>query len=114
MKQITVGLMSMVVLLFLTVQCISQNKKMTWTTKSKAANELALSGADHMMNNELEQAYSDFSAALKLDPVFTVALVFMNNLTRGETKKVFAQRALKSASNKTEGEKLFASLVDEK
>ena len=57
---------------------------------------------------------SDFSTALKLDPDFTVALVFMANLTRGETRKAYAQKALKSAENKTEGEKLFASTVDEK
>lgn len=114
MRKITVCITSMLILLLLTVQGISQKKSMTWTTKSKAAKELALSGADHMMNVEFEQAYSDFSAALKLDPDFTVALVFMNNLNRGETRKAFAERALKSAANKTEGEKLFASLVDEK
>ena len=56
----------------------------------------------------------DFSAALKADPNFTYAEVFMTFLTRGEVTKKYAAQALKSAKNKTEGEKLFASLVDEK
>ena len=66
------------------------------------------------MNAEFERSYGDFSSALSLDPDFTVALVFMTNLTNGETRKAYAQKALKSAENKTEGEKLFASTVDEK
>lgn len=101
-------------MLFLSLHGISQNKIMSWTTKSKQAKELALSGSSHMMNAEAEQAFTDFSAALKLDPDFTVALVFMSNLTRGEARKMYTERALKSAANKTEGEKLFVTLVNEK
>src|SRR5947208_1871815 len=89
-------------------------KTMTWTTKSKAAHDLAANGADHMMNAEFEMAYRDFSDAIKLDPNFTVALVFMTNLSSGQAKKDYAMRTLKSAANKTAGEKLFASIVDEK
>ena len=114
MRKFIVNVLSMLFLFFITIQGISQKKEMTWTTKSKAANELALSGANHMMNVEFEQAYFDFSDALKLDKNFTVALVFMTNLSKGESRKAYAQRALQSASNKTDGEKLFASLVDEK
>jgi tetratricopeptide (TPR) repeat protein len=90
------------------------SQQMTWTTKSKDAKDLALSGAHHFMNAEFAQAYNDFSDAVKLDPDFTVALVFMANLTRGESQKMYAKKALESAANKTDGEKLFASLVDEK
>ena len=97
--------------LFLTFQGISQ--KMTWTTKSKAAKELADNGANHFMNAETAQAYNDFSAAVKLDPNFTVALAFLTNLTTGDTRKMYAKRTLESASDKTEGEKLFASLAGE-
>lgn len=104
----------MLIMLFLSMHAFSQDKKMTWTTKSKQAKELALNGASHLMNAEAEQAFTDFSAALKLDPNFTVALVFMSNLTRGEARKMYAERALKSAANKTEGEKLFVTLVNEK
>jgi tetratricopeptide (TPR) repeat protein len=98
------------------VQTVSQKKtadlkQMTWSTKSAAAKELASKGANHAMNIELAEAYEDFKDALKLDPDFTVALVFMANLTTGETKKAFAEKAIKSAEKKTEGEKLFASLV---
>ena len=100
------------IILFFTVPGVSQ--KMTWTTKSDAAKEFAMKGADHYMNAEFERSYGDFSSALSLDPDFTVALVFMTNLTNGETRKAYAQKALKSAENKTEGEKLFASTVDEK
>ncbi len=114
MKQITGSIYTMLIMLFLSMHGFSQNKKMTWTTKSKQAKELALSGASHMMNAENEQAFTDFSAASKLDPNFTVALVFMSNLTRGEAKKMYTERALKSAANKTAGEKLFVTLVNEK
>jgi Tfp pilus assembly protein PilF len=111
MRKFIAGILCMLILLF-TLQGISQ--KMTWTTKSKAAKDLATKGADHFMNAEFERAYWDFSEALQLDPDFTVALVFMTNLSRGETRKAYAQKALKSAENKTGGEKLFASTVGEK
>jgi len=114
MKQFSFAIIGMLMLVLCSLHGLSQKKTMTWTTKSKAASELAHSGADHMMNNEFAQAYTDFLAALKLDPEFTIPLVFMSNLNTGETRKAYAQRALKSAVNKTEGEKLFASLVDEK
>jgi len=107
-----IGLFLCVIIFFFTVPGVSQ--KMTWTTKSDAAKEFAMNGADHYMNAEFERSYSDFSTALGLDPDFTVALVFMTNLTTGETRKAYIQKALKSAENKTEGEKLFASTVDEK
>lgn len=90
------------------------SQKMDWTTKSKTAKDLASSGSNHFMNAEFAQAYNDFSAAVKLDPDFTVALAFMTNLTTGETQKMYAKKTLASAGNKTEGEKLFASLADEK
>lgn len=107
-----IGVILSFIILFLAVPGISQT--MTWTTKSKPAKELASSGAKHMMNAEFAQAYDDFSNAVKLDPDFTVALAFMSNLTTGETRKAYAAKTLQSAANKTEGEKLFASLVDEK
>lgn len=88
-------------------------KTMTWTSTSEAAKKLASEGADYFMNIEFPQAYEDFKKALEIDPNFTVALVFMTNLTEGEVKKQYAARALKSAENKTAGEKLFASLVKE-
>ncbi|MGH2649126.1 MAG: tetratricopeptide repeat protein [Ginsengibacter sp.] len=90
------------------------SQKMTWTTKSEEARQVAMNGSHHFMNAEFAQAYNDFSDAVKLDPDFTVALVFMANLTRGESRKMYAKEALESAGNKTDGEKLFASLVDEK
>jgi tetratricopeptide (TPR) repeat protein len=130
MKKIVFGGLGLLFLLFST-QGISQNKSsadvkkvseqsnaanlktMTWTSSSDAAKQLAFSGAEHFLNVETEQAYADFEAALKLDPDFTVALVFMTRLTTGATQKSYAARAIKSAANKTEGEKLFASLTDE-
>jgi Tfp pilus assembly protein PilF len=111
MKKMMTSIVSMLILLLLTTQGFSQ--KMTWTTQSEAARDLAMKGATHFMNAEFEHAYADFSEAVKLDPDFTVALVFMSNLARGESSKEYAQKALKSAANKTEGEKLFASLATE-
>ena len=103
-----------IVCMFILLSIPGISQKMTWTTKSAEAKELAMQGADHYMNAEFERSYDDFARAVKLDPDFTVALVFMVNLTRGETRKAYAQKALKSAENKTEGEKLFASTVYEK
>jgi Tfp pilus assembly protein PilF len=111
MKRIMTGILSMLILLLFTTQGFAQ--KMTWTTQSEAAKDLAMKGATHYMNAEFEQAYTDFSEAVKLDPDFTVALVFMSNLARGESSKDYARKALQSAANKTEGEKLFASLATE-
>ena len=91
----------------------TQLKTMTWTSKSEAAKTLASEGANYFMNIEFPQAYEKFKQALELDPDFTVALVFMANLTEGEVKKDYSKRAVASAANKTEGEKLFASLLKE-
>lgn len=91
----------------------SQEKKMTWTTKSEAAKKLAQEAAEDFMNIEQPQAYEKFKKALELDPNFTVALCFMANLTEGQVKKDYANKALKTAETKTEGEKLFASLLKE-
>ena len=112
MRKIITGFMSIAILILLAHQGIAQKKEMTWTTKSKEARELAKSGAHHMMNAEFEQAYSDVDAALKLDPNLTPALVLMANLSRGASREAYAERAMKSAAGKTEGEKLFASLAD--
>lgn len=112
MRQICVGILGMIFLASITSTGYSQKKMMTWTTKSKAAHELAESGVKHFMNIESEQAYADFSDALKLDPDFTVALAFMTRMTRGAVRQKYAERTLKSAANKTEGEKLFASIQD--
>ncbi|MEP6949027.1 MAG: hypothetical protein ABI863_07135 [Ginsengibacter sp.] len=111
MRKFNGSILCMLIMLF-TVPGFSQ--KMTWTTTSDAAKDLAMKGADHYLNAEFERSYGDFSGALQLDPDFTVALVFMSNLTRGEARKAYIQKTLKSADNKTEGEKLFASTVDEK
>jgi tetratricopeptide (TPR) repeat protein len=91
----------------------SQVKQMTWTTKSEAAKKIAQEAAEDYMNIERPQAYEKFKKALELDPNFTVALVFMSTLTEGDVRKNYATRALKSAETKTEGEKLFASIVKE-
>jgi Tfp pilus assembly protein PilF len=88
-------------------------KTMKWTTSSPKALDIALKGAFHLMNLETIQAYDDFTEALKLDPNFTEPLVFMTNMSRGETRKAYRERAIKSAANKTEGEKLFVTLIDE-
>jgi Tfp pilus assembly protein PilF len=89
----------------------AQDKTIKWTTKSKKARELALQGAKLAMNAEIQQAYDYFNSALKLDPDYTFALVFMAQVTSGATKKDYSEKAIKSASNKSEGEKLYASTV---
>jgi len=127
MRKMFQGLIGILLTLFIAQPGFTQNKDvkqasskqsstlktMTWTTKSEAAKKLASEGSDYFLNIELPQAYEKFKEALKLDPDFTVALVFMANLTQGEVKKEYSQRAVKSAANKTDGEKLFASVVKE-
>ncbi|MDB5200496.1 MAG: tetratricopeptide repeat protein [Chitinophagaceae bacterium] len=118
MRKIIVSILSMLFLTAIAIPSFSQKKSeaktMTWTSSSKEAKELAQTGAGRLMNAEFALAYQDFLAAVKLDPDFTVALTFLSNLTTGATQKSYAQRALKSSANKTEGEKLFASIADEK
>ena len=125
MKKRIATIVSTCLLLLFCSACLAQMKKtdakkdskkltMTWTTKSAEAKTLAVQGVNHMMNAEFEQAYTDLSAAVKLDPDFTVPLVFLANLNRGESRKTVAARAIKSAANKTAGEKLFATLAEEK
>lgn len=111
MKKISISILSMLVLLLFSGSVFAQ--KMSWTTSSKAAKELAQKGSDHMLNVEFAEGYDKLSQALELDPDFTVALVLMANLTTGDLRKSYSERAKKSAGEKTEGEKLFASLVDE-
>ena len=62
-------------------------KRMTWTTSSDQAREMATKGSMYHRNIEYEQAYECFLAAEKLDPNFTIPLVFLATMTRGETKK---------------------------
>jgi Tfp pilus assembly protein PilF len=117
MRKIIVGVLCTLVLSGLSIPSFSQKAKlktMTWTSKSPAAKELASSGATRLMNAETALAYQDLLAAVKLDPNFTVALTLLSNVTSGATQKMYAQRAIKSSANKTAGEKLFASLADEK
>jgi tetratricopeptide (TPR) repeat protein len=111
MKKKLVRLAGLVMLLLFLAPVIAQEKTMTWTTKSEKARELGRKGAHHMKNIEFPLAYQYLNEALALDPDFTVALVLMESITSGETKKSYAERAIKSAANKTEGEKLFASTV---
>ena len=103
---------SMLALLIVSFAISATAQQMTWTTKSNEAKDIAFDGAHHMMNAEFAQAYDDFMTSVKLDPDFTVPLVFLANLTTGDTRKSYAAKALSSAANKTEGEKLFASIVD--
>jgi tetratricopeptide (TPR) repeat protein len=121
MKRINAFMLGLFLITLLSAPAVAQKgakdkgkKTMTWTTKSKDADELAKKGADYFMNIEHPQAYDCFIKALKLDPNFTIPLVFMSIMTTGETRKAYAEKAQQSAANKTEGEKLFASLADAK
>ena len=111
MKQALPTWASLLFLLLFLNQSIAQKKTMTWTTSSKEAKEIANKGAAYMMNIEFAQAYQQFEKALELDPDFTVVLALMANLSNGEAKKKYAERAFASAKNKTAGEQLFVKLV---
>jgi Pre-mRNA 3''-end processing (cleavage and polyadenylation) factor len=114
MKKLFACFSAILILASLSITASAQKKQMTWTTNSDKARDVALKGAEYMMNIEFPQAYEAFLQAVKEDPEFTVVLVFLSNMTVGETRKDYTQRAIKSASNKTEGEKLLVTLLDEK
>ena len=80
-------------------------------TKSQQAKIFAAKGLAHMMNVERELAYNDFKAAVDLDPNFSLALAYLANLSRGDASKEYARLAATTA--KTEGEKLYADIVQE-
>lgn len=113
MKKYALILISIMLLPAFIISSKAQKKTMAWTTKSEKALKEAQAGVEHMLNIEFAQAYEDFKEALNADPNFTIPLVFMANLTNGETKKMYVAKALKSAADKTEGEKLFASTIAE-
>ncbi|WP_121352818.1 tetratricopeptide repeat protein [Flavisolibacter nicotianae] len=120
MKRNLISVPALLLFAFLTTGSFAQKPvgmsegSMTWTTKSQQAKKLTAMGIAHIMNVEREQAWQEFQAAIENDPNFSVALAFLANLSQGETRKAFTKRAIESAQNKTEGEKLFASLTDEK
>jgi tetratricopeptide (TPR) repeat protein len=126
MRRVTTFLLGLLFLSLYSTSSIAQKKEatpakmkagaktMTWTTNSKAAREWAQKGAEHFMNAEWPQAYDYFSRASSMDPNFTEPLIFMSWMAVGQSKKDLAQRALKSAGNKPEGEKVMVSILDEK
>ncbi len=111
MKKIVASLLGISALLLISVPMLAQDKMMAWTTKSEKAKELVQKASFHIMNLENAVAYEELQEALALDPDFTVALTLMSNVTFGKTSDAYAERAVKSAANKTEGEKIFASIA---
>jgi len=120
MKKVLLSVLGVWTIAFFSPSAIAQKQvsnsqgSMTWTSKSKEAKKLYATGLYHILNVEREQAYQAFKAAVDADPGFTLPLAFLSNLSAGETRKAFAKRAQGSATNKSEGEALFASLTDEK
>jgi len=92
----------------------SNAQEITWTSKSKAAKEWAKKGYVHYQNLETEVAYEDFTKALEKDPNFTMVQFLMSRLSVGDTKKMYADEARMSVANKSEGEKMFITLLDAK
>lgn len=112
MKKNFATLMGVLALLLFTFAGITQ-KTLPPGTKSKSARELVRQGTERMKNIEFAQAYDLFQQAVAVDPDCTVALTVMSNLSTGQAKKDYGARAQKSAAKKSEGEKLFTSLVGE-
>lgn len=117
MKKNLLSVFAFAFFLFATPVCFAQKMvalsegAIPLQSKSQQAKSLTAMGLAHMMNVERELAYSNFKAAVDLDPNFSIALSYLATLTFGESKKDFAQRA--AASAKTEGEKLYAQIVQE-
>lgn len=112
------SIVSMLILVMFTFNSFGQTsiapKTLPLNTKSKVAKNAAMKGIESFMNIEMPDAYQYFTQALKQDPNFLVANVFMSFITRGETSKSYAKKAIALSKGKTEGEQLFASLVDDK
>ena len=96
------------------IDFVASAQELTWTTKSKQARELAKQGFVHLANLENELAYQDFGGALAKDPNFTVVQILMANLSTGDAKKLYSEKAKGSVANKSEGEKILVTLLDAK
>lgn len=111
MRKILPTIPVLILLLLIAFTSLGQRKSMPWTTNSEKARELALKGNEHFKNIEFALAYQYYKGAVELDQDFTNALVMLANLTTDESKKMYTGKALKSVTNKSEGEKLFASTI---
>ena len=84
------------------------------SSKSPEAQALLQKANMHLSNIEFEIAYDLLLKSVKLDPDFTFALQQLGRLSYGEVQKSYFAKAKQSAANKSEGEKLFVSLIDAK
>jgi len=96
-------------LALLALQLSAQDIK--WTVNKKARPYVA-KGIGYIMNNENEMAYPEFQKAVALDPNSTIALYYLATITTGNVRDNYSQRAKQSLEGKTEGEKLFFTLLD--
>jgi len=96
-------------LALITSQVFAQDIK--WTVNKKARPYVA-KGIGYIMNNENEMAYPEFQKAVMFDPNSTIALYYLATITAGNVSDNYSRRAKQSLADKTDGEKLFFTLLD--
>jgi tetratricopeptide (TPR) repeat protein len=112
MKSLSTILSGIVILIGLFIP--AQGQEFKPSSKSPEAIELFKKATIHAMNSEDQAAYHSISRAVELDPDFSVALLLIGTFTYDESQEAYFERAKKSVSNKSEGEKLLVSLIDTK
>lgn len=83
-----------------------------WNGQNEIANYLANSGMNHFVNIELENAYTVWSHAVKLDSSLFAPHTMLALMSRGAKRDYHTQMAKKFVVNENETSKLFVSLLD--
>lgn len=89
-----------------------ESQYIQWGGDDDIANEMVRRGMDHMLNVELEKAYTFFDAAVSQDPSLFAPHVVLANLSAGDKRERHAAAARKNVEGKNEVSKLFVSTLD--
>ena len=89
-----------------------ESQYIQWGGNDTIANAMVMRGMDHMMNVELEKAYTFFDAAVAQDPTLFAPHVVLANLSGGEKRDLHAAAAKKHVEGKNEVSKMFVATLD--
>ena len=90
----------------------TESQYIQWGGDDDIANAMVMRGMDHMMNVELEKAYTFFDAAVTQDPTLFAPHVVLANMSGGEKRKHHIEQAKKLVTDKNEVSKMYVSTLD--
>ena len=90
----------------------AESQYIQWRGNDTIANAMVWRGIDHLMNVELEKAYTFFDAAVAQDPSLFAPHVVLANLSGGDKREHHVAEAKKLVEGKNEVSKLYVSLLD--